>query len=256
MSAIPVSARSFPRNRQQWRWLMLGGVLLSISLLIGLRALLPSPDVVFSQLPEPPTFPIAEGIGLGDRHAGGWLLTLWVQAFDSQAAGEMHLKDLDYERLAQWLKQVDQALPHSEYPIKLAVMTYGAVLDPVRQRQMYQLAQSLFEHAPDTRWYWMAMATSMAWHKLGDHALALRMADSLYQHAPTSAPEWARFMKLYLYRSHNEVEMALFMARQALKSGRFRDERERMALLRFIERLQQQRQYRLPGDQHHDIQHP
>ena len=249
------TAWPFPRNRDQWRLTLLGGVLLLLSLMVGLRTLFPPPDVAFSQLPEPPAFPIADGIGLGDRHAGGWLLTLWVQAFDSQAAGEMHLKDLDYGRLAQWLKQVDQALPHSEYPIKLAVMTYGAVLDPVRQRQMYQLAQSLFEHAPDTRWYWMSMATSMAWHKLGDHALALRMADLLYQKAPASAPEWARFMKLYLHRARNEVEMALFMARRALQEGRFRDEREQAALLRFIERLQQQRQSQ-KGGMFHDIPFP
>jgi hypothetical protein len=109
---------------------------------------------------------------------------------------------------------------------------------------MYELTLELFETRPDRRWYWMAMATSLAWHRLKDRRLALHMADALYRLAPPTAPDWARLLKLYLLRSNNELEAAVFLAKQALSEGRFKDPAEQQVLLDFLHRLESQQERR------------
>jgi len=206
-----------------------------------LTSLRPESRLLFDQLPPVPRIPVAPVAGLGDREAGGRLITLWLQGYDTQAAADLRLRDLDYLRLRQWLVQADLSLAHSIYPIFLAAMIYGSVPDPGRGKVMYELARELFRTDPETRWYWFAMATSLAWHRLADKDLPLAMAEDLYRMAPAEAPDWARYLKLYLLRSANEVEMALFMARRALEEGRFASERDEQALAEFIQRLEEQK---------------
>lgn len=226
--------------------LLLALLLVAMGANVWLAHTRPENRLLFDRLPPAPRIPVAPLFGLGDGEAGGRLITLWLQGFDTQAAADLRLLDLDYGRLQQWLWQAEVSMAHSVYPIFLAAMIYGSVPDPARAQQMYRLVRTLFRIDPQRRWYWLAMATSLAWHRLEEKKLPLAMAEDLYRMAPADAPDWARFLKLYLLRSANEVEMALFMARRALEEGRITSERDARTLAEFIQRLEQQAEERAP----------
>ncbi len=194
----------------------------------------------FQRLPEPPRIPMAPLLGLGDGEAGGRFLTLWLQGFDTQAAAELRLADLDYRKLSRWLLRADLAMRHSAYPIFLAAMIYGGIQDPAMSRAMFELVRRMFRRDPENRWYWMAMATSLAWRssKKGNRELPLAMAADLYALAPPSAPNWARFLQLYLLRNARKEEQARTLAQRALREKRFDRKEDRLALRAFLHRLQ------------------
>ncbi len=198
-----------------------------------------TPPLKPSQIPPAPSLPVAPLVGLGDAYAGGWLLTFWLQAQDSQVTGEVPFRHLNYTHIAQWLDQINWALPEARYPIFNAVFVYGAIQsDPTRAEQMYLQARKLFLSAPQQRWYDYAMATVLAHRKLHNMPLALKMAEDLFYHAPQTAPEWIRFMKIYLLRNTQQTALAAQLAREAIDKGLVKSPDEARLLQQVIQQLE------------------
>ena len=83
-------------------------------------------------------------------------------------------RELDYDRVIQWLTAILGLDPAGQYPLLLASQVYLQVPDPERQRRMSAFVYEQFLRAPNERWRWLAHVSIMAKHRLHDDALALR----------------------------------------------------------------------------------
>ncbi len=217
------------------------GIAILVGVLLWLNTQTDRSSLKQTQIPPAPNLPVAPFVGLGDAYAGGWLLTFWLQAQDSQVTGEVPFRHLNYHHIAQWLDQINWALPEARYPIFNAVFVYGAIQsDPTKAEQMYLQARKLFLSAPQQRWYDYAMATVLAHRKLHNMPLALKMAEDLFYHAPKTAPEWIRFMKIYLLRNTQQTTLAAQLAREAIDKGLIKSPDEAELLKQVIQQLESQ----------------
>jgi hypothetical protein len=204
---------------------------------LWLSAAQPAPVASARALPSPPAPSVLRAASLGDPIPFAQLLTLYLQAFDNQPGISIPFLQLDYERVALWLEAILALDPRGQYPLMLASQLYAQVPDPARQRLMLELVYRHFGEDPDRRWPWLAHASIMAKHRLGDPALALRYARALRElTSPARVPGWARQMEIFLYEDIGELEAARALLGGLLASGSVTDAHE----LRFLaERLEQ-----------------
>ncbi len=179
---------------------------------------------------------------LGDPIALAKLLMLRLQTVDYRAGDPTPYGDLDYGRLEAWLERILELDPAGQYPLLAASRLYAEVPDPAKSRSMLQFVEREFIADPDRRWPWLAHATIVAKHRLGDLPLALRLADTLERHVtPGAVPPWARQMRGFILEDMNELEAARAVIGGYIESGRLQDPGER----RFLEQRLQEIEARL-----------
>lgn len=215
--------------------LWLRGLLpVALVLQMGWRAHAPAPSAEADALPAAPQAAHYRLQGLGDALPLAQFTMMWLQAFDRQPGISLSFRQLDYDRVAQWLGLVLELDPKSQYPLLMAARVYGEVQDPQRQRLMLQFVADRFEEDPAHRWPYMAHATIVAKHRLKDMELALQLARRLRelgeQHAD-AVPAWARHMEIAVLEDMGQDEAARIVIGGLLQSGRLRDSAE----LRFLE---------------------
>lgn len=182
-------------------------LLLLLALQISIR--LPKPAEHPEDLSNLPSNGVIQVLFLGDRVLAGRLLMLWLQARDTQSGVLVGNLQRDYQRLSQWLIQLNQLDPDSYYPILLAGRIYSQTPSPQRIRIMLVTVNSLFEQSPAQFWRWQAESVLLAKYRLQDKALALQYAQSLAKFTPVDVlPYWARDMQFILlqelYRKKKE----------------------------------------------------
>ena len=187
--------------------------------------------VRYQPLGEPPSASSLRLFALGETALASRMLSLWLQAHDTQPGLSVPLRELDYDRVARWLGRALELDPRSDYPLLAATRIYAAVNDDVRRRRMLDFVYARFLEAPDRRWRWMAEAAIIAKHRLGDLGLALRYARAITELAP-DAPGWARDMSVVVLEDMGELEAARMLVGALLHEGALRDPRE----IRFLER--------------------
>jgi len=104
---------------------------------------------------------------------------------------------------------------------------------------MLEFIYQEFQKDPNRRWPWLAHATLVAKHRLGDLPLARRYAaaiDRLTNSA--SLPLWARHMELFVLEDMNELEAAKIMLGGLLESGRLTDPNEIRFLAQRLKELE------------------
>jgi len=208
-------------------WLLLAGGLCAQ---LAWHAASPDAAARYRPLAAPPPLAALRVASLGEQALASRLLSLWLQAHDTQPGISVPLRELDYTRVSQWLDRALDLDPRSQYPLLAAMRIYAAVSDPARQRIMLEFVAARFAQAPATRWRWMAEAAILAKHRLGDLPLALRYARAITQHAHT-APAWAREMSVVVLEDMGELEAARLIVGGLLHDGRLRDPHE----IRFLE---------------------
>lgn len=162
---------------------------------------------------------------LGEPVVLAQLMTLYLQAFDNQPGLSIPFRELDYQRVIEWLATILMLDPHGQYPMLMAAQVYSQVPDQKRERMMLQFVHQQFLRDPNRRWRWLAHATIMAKHRLRDDALALRYARDIAQLAP-AAPGWARQMQIFILEDVGEFESARILLGGLLQSGEIEDKRE------------------------------
>lgn len=206
-----------------------------LALQISLRVAEPRPTAVAADLPPPPPLMVLRTAGFGEPIASGQMLTLYLQAFDTQPGISIPFKQLDYGRLVSWLTTVLTLYPEGQYPLLLAAQVYSQVPDPEKQRLILEFVHQQFELDPVRRWRWLAHAALVAKHRLHDLPLALRYARALAQRAEhPSVPSWARQMHIFLLEDLGEYEAAKILLGGLLASGTVTDPHE---ILFLTERL-------------------
>lgn len=211
----------------------------AVALQVGIRAAGPRPTAVAAHLAAPPPLTVLKSAAFGEPIAFAQLLTLYLQAFDTQPGVSIPFKDLDYGRTVSWLDAVLALDPPGQYPLLLAAQVYSQVPDPHKQRQMVEFVYRQFELDPVRRWRWLAHCVLVAKHRLKDLPLALRYAQALAQRGTDpSIPGWARQMHIFLLEDLGEYESARLLLGGLLTSGSVSDPNETRFLMERLKALQ------------------
>ena len=194
---------------------------------LAFKGMEPRPVARAVDLPPAPSTVTLRLLALGEPIGTAQVLSLYLQAFDTQPGISIPFKDLDYSRVTDWLDRILALDPRGQYPLLMASQVYSQVPDTVRQRMMLEWAFRCFLDDPGRRWRWAAHAAIMAKHKLNDLPLALHYAQELSRHATDlSVPAWARQMHIFLLEDMGEVETAKILLGGLLASGSIKDEHE------------------------------
>src|SRR6266446_6703632 len=150
--------------------LVLGLLAAALASQLTLKALEPRPAATAQDLPEAPSGATVRLAALGEPIAMANLLSLYLQAFDTQPGVSIPFKDLDYNRVEAWLTRIIDLDAPGQYPLLMASQVYSQVPDEAKQRQMLDLAYRQFLIDPNRRWRWLAQAAIMAKHRVNDQA--------------------------------------------------------------------------------------
>ena len=203
---------------------------------VGLQAALPRPSARAADLPEPPTAHALRGASLGEPIPAAQLTALFLQAHDNQPGISIPYRELDYDRVREWLATILAVDPVGQYPLLMATQLYGQVIDVPKQRTMCAFTEQAFIGDPDRRWRWLAHCAIMAKHRIQDLPLALRYARQIAEHAKR-APGWARQMELFFLEDMGEFAAARVLLGGLLASGAIADPAEAAFLTSRLEAL-------------------
>jgi len=211
---------------------VLGLLALGLSAQIALKAGVPAPVARAEDLSPAPSIGVLRLASLGEPVAFAKGLMLYLQAFDYQSGSRIPYRDLDYDRLEDWLARILELDPQGQYPLIAASRLYAEVPVESKQRSMLEFVYREFFHDPNRRWPWLAHATVLAKHRLHDLPLALRYARAIQRHAVAKdVPAWARQMEAFILEDMNELEAARLVIGGYLQSGSVTDPGE----LKFLE---------------------
>ena len=169
---------------------------------------------------------------MGEPIALSKTLMLVLQSADDQPGVSLAWRQLDYQKLQDWLQRILELDPRAQYPLLAASEVYSAVDDPVRTRQMLEFVYARFAEDPNRRWPWLAHAALVAKHRLHDLPLARRYASAIRTQATGSGvPGWARELEPFILEDMNEFDSAQRLIGGLLESGQVTDPHE----LRFLE---------------------
>lgn len=108
---------------------------------------------------------------------------LYLQAFDLRGDNPLRYAELDYRRLAGWLRAILETDPRSSYALFSAARVYAEVDDPDKCRAMLEFLHEAFEADPAQRWPWLFHAALVAKHRLKDLPRAIRYVQAIEKHA-------------------------------------------------------------------------
>ncbi len=226
------SIRSVPR----WvRWL------LPVMLLaqIAFRLAEPPPAAVAADLGPPPALSSLRLAAIGEPIGLAVALALYLQAFDTQPGVSIPFRELDYDNLVRWLNRIVTLDPLSAHPLLLASQVYSQVPDDAKQRIILDFVYHKFREDPVRRWRWLAHASIIARHRLGDAQLALTYARAIATEANDPAvPSWARQMHIFLLEDLGEHEAAKILLGGLLASGTVTDANEARFLMERLKALE------------------
>src|SRR5574341_2475973 len=111
----------------------------ALALQLALKALEPRPVATAADLPSPPSITTLRLAAFGETIAAANLLSLYLQAFDTQPGLSIPFKDLDYDRVEEWLIRILELDPPGQYPLLMASQVYSQVPDEKKQRQILDL---------------------------------------------------------------------------------------------------------------------
>jgi len=196
-----------------------------------------APDA--AELPPPPSLAALRLASFGEPEATARLAMLYLQSFDYGGGDATPYQKLDYSCLEAWLGTILELDPRSSYPLFSAARLYAEVPDEARSRRMLEFIYREYLRDPNARWPWLAHASLIAKHRLGDLPLARRYAQAIDRHTTArDVPLWARQMEIFILEDMNELEAAKIMLGGLLLSGRITDPVEAAFLKQRLDELE------------------
>lgn len=178
---------------------------------------------------------------LDDSVTAAKVIMLWLQAFDNQPGISIPLRELNYDRVIEWLDLILKLDNKIQYPLLAAIRFYGEVADEQRQRKMVQYVSEKFIEKPNVRWPFMAHAVYIAKHRIKDQQLALKCAKLLRKYATgDNVPYWAKQMEIFVLEDMGELESAMVLIGGLLDSGELNDPNQRKFLEQRLKELEKQ----------------
>ena len=188
-------------------------------------------------LPAPPALEAMQLLGLGDRPALSRLLMLWVDAQDTQPGVSIPFRELDYGRLAAWLKLCLALDPQTRAPLAAASRLYAQVDDPARGHLMLRMIGEAFPADPAGRWPWLVHAVHTARTRLHDPGLALELAQPLSRNEDARLPDWVRLIEVHILEEQGKPAQAAERLATLLAGGYLRETRAVEAATRYLQTL-------------------
>jgi hypothetical protein len=196
-------------------------------------------------LHAPPQYSLIKLISLDDTVSAAKLTMLWLQAFDNQPGVSIPLKELNYDRVIEWLDLILELDNKIQYPLLAAIRFYAEVQDVEKQKKMIRYVSKKFMESPNDRWPFMTHAVYTAKHRIKDLDLALKCAQLIRQNAiADNVPYWAKQMEIFVLEDMGELESAMVLIGGLLESGELKDPHQRRFLgqrLKEIEQRQNQK---------------
>jgi len=187
--------------------------------LVGSRA-----SSSYKPLSKPFNAQVYKGVSMGSEKLFSFLLAMRLQLHDNQAGRHVRYDNIDYTLLVDWLNQIYQLNPDSEYTMMLASRVYSQTRDKLRLRILLEYIDKTYSSNPQLHWRRQAEATVIAKHQLGDLDLALAMATALASQPDTiHMPRWARDMRFLLLGDLNEFETAILIIQALLADNSISD---------------------------------
>lgn len=232
MSIARIFDRSTERGIQAVPIPVLLALVIALALQISVQVLSVPPRADAADLARLPSDSILRLAAAGDPTPFAKLLMLHLQAFDLNAGNPLPYRELDYDRLTDWLGKILGLDPKGQYPLHAASRLYAEVPNEEKQRTMLDFVYRSFLADPDRRWPWLAHAAAIAKHQLHDLPRARKYAAALQAHATAPGiPIWARQMEAFILEDMDELETARVMIGGFVSSGQVKDPGE----LRFLE---------------------
>jgi hypothetical protein len=217
-------------------------VVLAVALALhaGWQLALPVATGSVRPLPAPPGERALRLLSLGEPAALARVLSLWLQAFDTQPGVSVPLRDLDFALVEAWLDRIIALDPRARAPLLAASRLYAEAGPPARQRAMLAFVYRKFLEDPVRHWPALAHAVHVAKHRLHNLPLALEYARALARNlGPQDAPAWARQLEIFVLEDMGETESAAALLGALIESGTVSDRYE-IAFLRWrLETLRQ-----------------
>ena len=188
-------------------------------------------------LPAPPALAAMRVIGLGDTPPLSRLSMLWIHAQDTQPGLSIPFRELDYARLAGWLRLCLALDPQAQAPLAAASRLYAQVDDPARSRQMLRLVAEAFPADPARRWPWLVHAVHTARARLDDPAFALTLAQNLSTNENAELPDWVRLIEIHVWEEQGQPAQAADRLEALLTSDRLREASSVEAATRYLQTL-------------------
>ncbi len=197
-------------------------------------------EVKRNELPVPPQSSFIRLVSLDDTITAAKVVMLWLQAFDNQPGVSIPLKELNYDKVIQWLDLILELDNKIQYPLLAAIRFYAEVQDEEKQRKMIRYVSEKFIESPSTRWPFMTHAVYIAKHRIKDEQLALKCAQMIRQYAEgDKIPYWAKQMEIFVLEDMGELESAMILIGGLLESGELKDPHQRKFLGQRLEKIKQ-----------------
>jgi hypothetical protein len=179
-------------------------------------------------------------MSMGSEQLMGYLLAIRLQLHDNQIGRHFRYSLIDYDLLIDWLEQISETSPGTEYPMLLASRIYTLTNDLGRLYKILGFVERRFDDNPQLHWRRLAEACVIAKHGAEDLELALRLARKLAaQPASVEMPQWARDFEFLLLADLNEFESAIAIIQALLQSGSIKDPDEKYFLEEKLSDFQQ-----------------
>jgi hypothetical protein len=171
-------------------------------------------------LNTPPQYSTIKLMSLDDTVSAAKITMLWLQAFDNQPGVSIPLRDMDYDKVIEWLDLILELDNKIQYPLLAAIRFYAEVQDEEKQRKMIHYISNKFIEKPNERWPFMTHAVYIAKHRIKDMQLALETAELVRQYAKgENVPYWAKQMEIFVLEDMGELEGAKVLIGGLLESG-------------------------------------
>jgi hypothetical protein len=204
---------------------------LALGLQLAWHAARPGAGFVQPGLPPAPPVEALQLASFGEPEAAARLTMLYVQSRGH--------RELDYDRLMEWLQAALALDPRTDYPLFLAARVYAENPDPGRSRKALEFVHQAFLEEPNRRWPALAQAALLAKHRLKDLPLARRYAAAIDRHATApEVPSWARQMEIFILEDMNQLDAAKALLGALLRSGKINDPAEARFLAQRLEELE------------------
>lgn len=158
---------------------------------------------------EPPTLVQAHINSLGDEQFYFRFLALDLQNSGDTFGRYTPLREYDYSLLKKWLILLDDLDPKSNFLPSIASYYYSNTQNVQDVRYIIDYLEYTYDKDPKAKWWWLAQGTLLAFHKLHDKTLSVRLAIKLSATPSQSMPRWAQQMPAIILAEYGEKAIAL-----------------------------------------------
>lgn len=199
--------------RDRFVWLLSTYFLLQVAFWYSTHRDLPVIEVV----PIPPSQKALKVLSFGDEQFLFRIMVFTLGNLGDTFGRNTPLYKYDMKRIYTWSTNLDTLDSESNEIPNLAAYYFSQTQ---KKSDVKYVVDYLYEHsvkAPAKKWWWLVQGAYIAQHKLGDTALALKIAEPLAN--ADGIPFWARQLPAFIHEDRGEFGDAMKIIETILQHG-------------------------------------